>query len=183
MKKILASVATVVALTGFASAAHAAGDNTGTGGSSAAVTFDSVHSGSVAATCSLKVDDGVLNTSGAGLVSSLTSATKGKISTVCNSATSNLVVTIDPMASAASGDVIAAGITGYARTFELSGGSGAYASGLTGGFVTTDGKTNLTNGYSATASAVDVTAKVAVSNTFVLPAGNYTVNVKATVTP
>jgi hypothetical protein len=182
MKKILASIATVVALTGFAAGAHAAGDNTGAGGSSAAADFNSVHSGSVSATCSLKVDDGALPTA-AGLVSSLTSTTKGKIATVCNNATSKLDVTIDNSVAAAAGNALAAPLTGYAQSFELSGGTGAYSAIVPSFTVGPLAQSNLSNAYSATASTVDVAAKVAVDSTLILPAGAYTVNVKATVTP
>ncbi len=180
MKKILASIATVVALTGLAAGAHAAGDNTAAGGSSTAADFNSEHTGSVTPTCSLKVDNGALPAT-AGLVSSLTSTTKGKIATVCNSATSNLAVSIDSTTPAA-GNVLAATLTGYLESFELTGGTGPYAA-IPAGFITTSTTSDLTNGYSATAATVDVAAKVAVGSTFNLPAGAYIVKVKATVTP
>jgi hypothetical protein len=179
MKKILASIATVVALTGFAAGSHAAGDNTGAGGSSTAANYNSVHSGGVSATCSLKVDDGALPTN-AGLVSNLVSSVNGKIATVCNNATSKLDVTID--ASAAPGNALAAALAGYNQEFFLTNGIGAYPAPNTG-FLTSLTQNNLSNGYSSTASTVDVGAKVSVGSGFNLPAGAYTVNVKATVTP
>ncbi len=182
MKKILASVATFAAVvTGFATSVYAAGTNSGTGGSSAAADFNSVHTGSVSPTCSLDVTDGALPTA-SGLVSSLTTpaASKGKISTVCNSTTSTLAVTVETPGTS---NLAAAAIGGYSETFELTGGTGAYSSGLTTGFGTTYNKTDLSNNYSSGASTVDVTAKVAVASANILPSGNYTVKVKATVTP
>lgn len=178
MKKILASVAALAAVTGFASNAFAAGDNSPSGSSSAA-SYTSDHTGSVTPTCSLKVTDGALPT--VGLSSSLTSSTNGSIETVCNSMASTLAVSIDNT-SPNTGNLLAAGVSGYAQTFQLSSGSGAYST-IPAGFVTTYNQTDLSNGYSAIPSTVAVTAKVAVGSGFNLPGGAYTVKVKATVTP
>jgi hypothetical protein len=174
MRRIFASFITFIALSSLASGAHANGDNTGAGGSSSAASFNSVHSGGVIATCSLKVEDGELPNN-QDLVNSLTSSTLGKISTICNSAGSNLSVSLDTG--------VAPTQLNYSELFKLNAGTGAYPVAAMSSFGTTYSKTNLTNGYSNTPSTLAVTARAIVPTTQVLASGTYTIKVKATVTP
>ncbi len=171
MKKFFAIF---IALSSIATGAQANGDNTGSGGSSAAESFNSVHSGAVIATCSLKVEDGALPNN-QDLVNNLTSSTLGKISTVCNSAGSNLLVNLDTG--------VAPTQPNYQELFKLNAGTGAYPVAAMSGFGSTYSKANLTNGYSNTPSTLAVTARAIVPTTQVLAAGTYTIKVKATVTP
>ena len=176
MRKIFASFITFIALSSLASVAHANGDNTGAGGSASAASFNSVHSGAVIATCSLKVDDGTLpSNQDLVIVNNLTSSVLGKISTVCNSAGSKLSVGFDTGSAPAQ--------PGYLEFFKLNAGTGAYSANNMSGFGTTYSKSNLTNGYSNTPSTLDVTARAIVPAAQVLTAGTYTIKVKATVTP
>jgi hypothetical protein len=176
MKKILASVAAIATLTGFASSAHAGsgGVQTITG----LTPYTSVHTGSVTATCDVEVKDGALPT-GQGLINNMISNTKGLISTVCNNAGSNLAVALGTTGTTAP----VSGIAGYAETFKLDNANGAYTGTAMTAFGTSYTKTDLSNAYSATASTLDVTAKVGVPSGSNLPSGSYTVNVVATVTP
>ena len=177
MKKILASVAALAALTGFAGSAHAGGTNVPTGGSTSPATFTSNHSGSVAGTCSLAVTDGVLPTN-QGFVSSLTSTTPGKISTVCNTTASTIAVSIN------TGTSVAPPQPNYTSSYRLSAGTGAYPAAPTAGFVTTSyNQTDLSNGFSSVASTMDVTAKASVPPSQLLTAGAYSIDVDVTVTP
>jgi hypothetical protein len=174
MRKNFASFITFMALSSLASVAHANGDNTGAGGSASAASFNSVHSGAVIATCSLKVDDGALPNN-QDLVNNLTSSTLGKISTVCNSVGSNLSVSFDTGSAPAQPN--------YSEFFKLNAGTGAYSANNMSGFGITYSQSNLTNGYSNTPSTLDVTARAIVPAAQVLAAGTYTIKVKATITP
>ncbi len=177
MKKILASIVALTAVTGFASVAHAGGTATSTTvGTPASET--SVHAGSAGANCSITVVDGALPNATA-LVTNLTSTTLGKISTTCNTATSTLTVGLSTPIPGV--DDPNAGQT-LTRTFDLSNGNGAYA-GVATGFVTTYNKVNVSNGFSATASDLDVTAKIEAPTGANLAAGPYIAKVLATVTP
>jgi hypothetical protein len=184
MKKFIAVIAAVASVVASTSIANAGGTNA-PGGSTAAANFTSVFNGSVAGTCSLTVMDGTLPTN-QGFVSSLTTVAggEGKIKTVCNTTTSTLNVTLDPG--------VAPVQAGYVEEFALTAGTGAYA---LGGTATVVGPapatfaagdrdyTDLSNAFSATESVLDVTAKGSVAPANLLAAGNYTINVKATVTP
>ena len=174
MRKIFASFVTFIALSSLASGAHAGDDNTGAGGSASAASFNSVHSGGVIATCSLKVDDGELPNN-QDLVNNLTSSALGKISTVCNNAGSNLSVSLVTSTAPAQPN--------YQELFKLNAGTGAYPAAAMSSFGTTYSKTNLTNGYSNTPSTLAVTARAIVPLTQVPASGTYTIKVKATVTP
>jgi hypothetical protein len=179
MKKILASLAAAVAVTGFASGAYA-----GSGGVQTVTTgtsYNSEHSGTVNATCTINVTDGAFTN--AGLVSSLTSTTLGKISTVCNNSASSLAVILDTGVQPSQLTNAVATAIGFAETFQLTNGNGAYPTTPMSAFGTTYNKIDLSNGFSTTASNMDVTAKVAVNSGYNLPSGTYTVKVKATVTP
>jgi hypothetical protein len=172
MGKTLSSLIAVSALAGLATAASAAGNDPGFG---TATGYDSIHTGSVVATCSLDVTDGALPT-GQGFVNSLTSTTKGKISTVCNSTGSTLKVELAPGVHPVQPN--------YTERFRLTGGTGVYATGLPTGFIAGPyNRTNLSNGFSSAVSTIDVTARASVPTSQVLAVGTYTVNVKATVTP
>lgn len=179
MKKILASIAAIATLTGFASSAHAGGTNA-PGGSTGSATFTSSHAGSVSGTCSLAVTDGVLPLN-QGFVSSLTSTTDGTISTVCNTTTSNIKVGINTGTSSAPSQ------TGYTQAFKLTAGTGAYPTAPTGGaFVASPAtytKTDLSNGLSATPSTMSITAQASVPTTQLLAAGSYSIDVDVTVVP
>lgn len=174
MRKFFASFITTIVLSSLASATYASGDNTGSGGSSAAASFNSVHSGSVIATCSLKVEDGALP-SNQDLVNSLTSSTLGKISTVCNNTGSKLSVSLDTGSAPTQPN--------YSQFFRLNGGTGAYSGFNMSSFATTYTRDDLTNGYSKTPSTLDVIARAFVPTTQVLTAGTYIIKVKATVAP
>ncbi len=183
MKKIIASVAILAVAAVCAPSAYANGDNSAAGGSTTAASFDSIHTGSVAGTCSLAVTDGVLPT-GQGFLSSLTSTTKGKISTVCNTTTSKLETSATGVTTALGGQAVA-------YTYKLDNGNGAYFGVNTvgpGGFtavnpVSAVRKNDLSNGFSSAVSTLDVTAKASVPTSQILAAGNYTVTIVATVTP
>ncbi len=179
MKKFIASVAVLAIAAVCAPSAYAAGDNATAGGSTTAASFDSIHTGSVAGTCSLTVTDGALPT-GQGFVPSLTSTTKGKISTVCNTTTSKLE-------TSATGVTTALGGQAATYKYNLNNGSGAYSAVNTGlvavNAVPAVVVSNLSNGMSSSVSNLDVTAEVAAPATQNLAAGNYTVTVTATVTP
>jgi hypothetical protein len=170
MKKILSALIAVSAVAGFAGAANAAGNDPGFG---ATTGFDSIHTGDVVATCSLDVTDGALPTS-QGFVSSLTSTTTGKISTVCNSTGSTITVTL--------GTGVAPTQPNYTQDFKLDNGSGAYNT-VSTGFISAYNQTDLSNGFSSVASNLDITARASVPTSQVLAAGTYTVVVNATVTP
>jgi hypothetical protein len=172
MRKILSALIAAFAVAGFTSSASAAGNDPGFG---TATDFDSIHTGDVVATCSLDVTDGALPT-GQGFVNSLTSTTKGKISTVCNSVGSTLKVELVPGVHPTQPN--------YTERFRLNGGTGAYATGLPSGFIAGPyNKTNLSNGFSSAISKIDVTARASVPTSQVLAVGTYTINVRATVTP
>lgn len=175
MKKLfLALLLTTSVSIGWSSAAEAGGSNI-PGGSLSIASYNSNHSGSVAGTCSLAVVDGILPIN-QGFVSSLTSTTKGKISTVCNTTSSSLTVKL--VAGSAPSQA------GYAETFKLDGGTGAYFTGLPNGFnSTTYTKNNISSGFSGIASNINVTARGAVAPSKLLAAGSYTIKVQATVTP
>jgi hypothetical protein len=176
MKKILFSATVVSAVLGLTTHAYANGTSNGF---TSSTSFSSLHSGSVNSTCSLTVTDGALPVN-QGFTSTLTTpnTNKGKISTICNSSNSSIKVEIDSVAS------IHPTQPNYNEDFELSGGTGAYSAGLPVGFGQTPYlKTNLTNGFSTTASTIDVRARARVPLNQYLSAGNYTVSIKATVTP
>jgi hypothetical protein len=171
MKKILSALIVTAVFAGLSSAAHAAGSDPGF---TATTGFDSEHTGSVDATCSLDVLDGALPLN-AGFTNSLTSSTLGKISTVCNSDGSKLVVSL--------GVGSAPTQAGYTEEYKLDNGGGAYT-GVSTGFVSAPTTINdLSNSYLAAASNVDVTARASVPTGYNLAAGGYTINVTATVTP
>jgi hypothetical protein len=175
MRIFFASFVTLITLSSIANVAYANGDNSGTGGSSSSTSFTSNHTGFVIPTCSLKVDDGVLPEN-QDLVSNLTSSTKGKISTICNSAGSSLSVSLDTGAVPAQPNL--------SQLFKLNGGTGAYSGFNMANFGTTYSKSNLTTSvYSNNPSTLDVIARAIVPNSQVLAAGNYLIRVKATVTP
>jgi hypothetical protein len=181
MKKILASLIAISTVVGFASASHAGGSNA-PGGNTVATNFTSDHTGSVDGTCSLTVVNGVLPNN-QGFVSSLTSTTKGSISTVCNTTTSTIAVKLDTG--------VAPTQPGYVEEFQLDAGTGAYpagaaGAGVSGGFqgtAYTYNKIDLSNGFSGIPSTMDVTARGSVTTPQILAAGSYTIKVKATVTP
>jgi uncharacterized low-complexity protein len=181
MKRILASVAAVAAITGFAATANAQAQS-----SDVTVT----QTGIVSGTCTIKkTADGSLPS--AGLVNSISSSTPGKIETVCNTMISKLTVALDPSTPAS---VILEAGRGEApmtitRKFNLTNGTQAYAATGSAGFTepgfgnTSKTYTNLSNNYVATPSSLDVLARVEVSTGKILPAGGYPVKVVFTVTP
>jgi hypothetical protein len=168
MKIFLASLITVAAVAIFASTAHA---DTGT----------STHTGDVAGTCTLDVTDGALPTD-QGLVTQLSTPTgdRGTISTVCNTTGSNIIVSL----GVGSHPVQA----GYYERFKLTNGNGAYlstaapypSSGFTAVSYT---KSDLSNGFSSTASTMKVSAQAGVPSGRYLAAGDYTVVLDVSVTP
>ncbi len=178
MRKIIVSIATILTLSSIASLANANGSNVSGGGSSTSANFNSNHTGTVAATCSLDVLDGTLPVGQDFTSSLITTGTLGKISTVCNSPSSNLSVSIVPGTHPTQPN--------YSESFKLTNGTGAYLTSSMTSFLVSPGtysKTNLANGYSSSASTLNVLAKASVPPSQVLAAGNYIVNVKVTVTP
>lgn len=139
----------------------------------------SVHSGTVAPTCSLFVKNGSLpidETLTSALTTNNSPTDAGLISTVCNRASSTLKVEL--------GTGLFPSQTNITQHFLLSNGTGAYATGLSTTFsATTFNRTNLTNSYSSATSDVRVRARIFVPSTQNLRSGSYTVNVVATVTP
>jgi hypothetical protein len=165
MKKTILFAIAALALAGFSPSASAQ---------------TSVSSGAVNPTCSLTVTDGNLPQDEIftfNLTTSNTSADRGRISTVCNSTSSTLRVELSPGVH----PPLQPGLT---ESFALNVGTGAYAAGLPTAFRTIPyTKTNLINTYSSAASEIGVRARVSVPSTRFLAAGDYTVNVRVTITP
>jgi hypothetical protein len=166
MKKFLAPIAAIFAVAGFSSAAFAQ-------------TETIEQAGSVTGNCTIEVTDGALQTN-AGFVNSIESATKGKITTKCNTKASSLTVKLDSSASEtlSNGQIIT-------RGYKLDGGTGAYLSRpnqtVFGTADTT--KSDISNNFSAIASTLDVSTQVKAPSGQLLSGGSYTVKVKATVSP
>jgi hypothetical protein len=171
MKKILASVATVVAVAGFATQAFA----------------DTItQSTTLAATCTISVLNGSLP-AGTGFDNSIQSDNNGEIKTKCSSAGSKLDVKLDAHVAGIDDPNLQA----ITREFNLVNGAGAYSAGGSAGFVTPGFAaaplqyTNLTNGYVNVFSTLKVKTKVIAPATQFLAASTipYTVRVIASVTP
>jgi hypothetical protein len=179
MKKILASIVALTAVTGFAGVAHAGGTATSTVvGTPASQT--SIHSGSAAVNCTIVVADGSLPNATT-LVNDLTSPTAANISTVCNTATSTLTVGLAATIPGTD-DPGTAQTPSLIRTFNLVGVDGAYA-GVNTGFVNTYNQTPVHNGFSSATSNVGVIAKIAAPTGQNLAAGPYIAKILATLTP
>jgi hypothetical protein len=174
MRKILASIATILVFNSLAGVALAG--SIGTQTISTPTGYDSVHSGTVTATCTVNVKDGELPTDQE-LVTNLVTigSNRGKISTVCNNASSSLLVTLATGSAPAQPN--------YSEDFKLINGTGAYPVAPMSGYGTTYSKLNLINGYSNTPSTLEVVARAKVLAGYYLAPGTYTVKVKATVTP
>jgi hypothetical protein len=139
---------------------------------------NSVHSGTVSPTCSLLVKDGSLpldETLTTNLTTNNDPDDAGRISTICNRASSTLKVEL------------VAGVRpsqlNITEHFRLSNGTGAYNGVVRDFSATAYNKTDLTNLYSSSASDIRVRARIFVPNTQNFAAGDYTVNILATVTP
>lgn len=155
----------LLALTIFPSSANANSSIVSTE-STGPISLDSVHSGSIVETCSLAIEQD--------LVSNLALAT-GKISTVCNTPSSTLIIRLDDgSALAQSNDT---------KLFYLFGGTGAYADvPNTSVFVATPVTTiNLSNGFSTTPSTISVQTKSVASTSSL--ASTDTIKINATITP
>jgi hypothetical protein len=164
MKKILASLITLSAVAGFASAASAQNAT-------------SAHSGSVTAACTLTATNGTFPVTG--LANSMTSA-GGSFSTVCNSAASTLTLSAGAAPTLPVGSVAAEVTTSFDV---VTAGSGGAYDGILPGVTTV---TNLSNSYSSTPSVLNVAAKATAGSGKNLPSsasGGYVVNILATVAP
>lgn len=185
MKKILASVVAVAAVTGFASVAHAAGTSSPTTVGTASAPVTSVHTGTVPVQCTIAVTDGTLAQTAANSNIIDSSALPGLITTKCNTSTSKLDLSL--------GAVVEPGNTpaDYTQAYKLEGGTNAYAAAGSGVYTIAAGTytsaantvTNLSHGFVNADSTVQVVAKGEVPTTKQLAAGTYTITVNATITP
>jgi hypothetical protein len=179
MKKILASLAAAVAVTGFASGAYA---------QSAPVTS----SGTITAACTVSVTDGTLAQTSDRIIDS--TAAPGTIETKCNSTTSKLETNLTSFTEPATANPAA---NAYTVEYKLNGGTRAYnpnsanpASYTTGAYntyATGVGSeidlSDLSFGLINQSSKVDVVARGRVNNNAQLIAGSYSIVVTTLVTP
>jgi hypothetical protein len=183
-QKLFVSLMVATALTGFATAAQAEDtdrrgggpredycDHTKPDGCKKPIDFEGV----IKAQCSCKFEDGALDTKG--LTNTLGTTADGSVATVCNSKGSKLTLSL---ASFSKPDPSQASV----GEFRFAGGTGAYASTAVTPYATAPVViSNLSNGYSSTASVAKVQAQVKAPAGQNLAAGNYKVSVLATVTP
>jgi hypothetical protein len=174
MRSILASIAIIFVL-GSTIESVRAGSN-GTQTVSSATPYTSQHAGTITPTCTIDVKDGELPTDQEFVTSLITIASnRGKISTICNSNTSGLVVTLAPGSAPPQPN--------YTEDFRLINGTGAYSGTSMTTYGTNYSKLDLANNYSNTASVLDVIARGKVLNGYYLAPGTYTIRVRATITP
>jgi hypothetical protein len=173
MKKILASVAALAAISGFASAASAQ---------------TITQTASVPAVCTVNIADGTFPTN-VNFVSVIESDTNAFVETRCSSAASTLTLALDTHVAGTDDP----GVLGQTinRQYSLPSGTGAYSPTGSAGGVTPAGLTttttsilNLSNAYNAGLSRLNIKLRITpqTAGQF-LAAGTYKARVIATVTP
>jgi hypothetical protein len=145
----------------------------------AQATADSTHQGSVPMACSVTATNAILvfNATTPNLINSNSG---GTFTTICNSQhTMRVEILSSPPSSS---PAIPSGAT-YVQEFQLSGASSSYSGLNTNEFVTgpvSQTSLPLTTG---TGYVLNVRAQGRINNGFILPAGPYTIVVRATATP
>jgi hypothetical protein len=190
MKKILASIVALTAVTGFASVAHAAGGPEGSATlNTPSADVTSVHGGNVLVQCTIKATDGILLQTSPNVIDS--SGTPGVITTKCNTTTSKLITTLT---ASTQPTVVNPAANNYAPSYKLNGGTGAYAAAGSGVYSTAANTyvpsvggsitvTDIANGLVNADSTVNVVARGEVDAGKQLVAGAYKITVTNTVTP
>lgn len=193
MKKILASIVALAAVTGFASVAHAAGgpeESTTLNVASTGVT--SVHGGTIAVKCTISSTDGTLAaTANSNVMDS--SASPGVITTKCNTTTSKLSTELTSFLEPTVPNPVP---NAYTVSYKLNAGTKAYNfGGLNAGIPTVANNTYVTGlnqtivvdnigfGLLDQDSTVNVVARGRVNPNAQLIAGDYEIIVTNTVTP
>jgi hypothetical protein len=188
MKKILASIIALTAVTGFASVAHAGGSSSSTTVGTASGGATSIHGGSVLVQCTIEATDGTLTQTNPNVIDS--SAAPGTIKTKCNTTTSKLITTLssfsEPTIPNPAGNA-------YTPEYKLNAGTRAYNPGSANpGVFSTAVNTYVPSTITVNGigfglldqfSTVNVVARGKVNGNAQLVAGAYEIVVTNTVTP
>jgi hypothetical protein len=193
MKKILASIVALTAVTGFAGIAHAGGNSSSTAVGTASTGVTSVHGGTVAVQCTISAVDGTLAQNAANLNIIDSSSAPGTITTKCNTTTSKLSTELTSSSEPAAANPAA---NAYTVGYKLKGGSKAYNFGALNAGIPTVANNTYTTGLNSTIvvndigyglldqfSTVNVIAQGKVNPNAQLVAGAYEIIVTNTVTP
>jgi hypothetical protein len=188
MKKILASIVALTAVTAFAGVAHANGSSSSTTVGTASTGVTSVHGGTVPVQCTISAIDGTLAQTSPNVIDS--SAAPGTITTKCNTTTSKLITTLSSSTEPAIANPVG---NSYTAEYKLNAGTRAYNPGSANpGIFSTAVNTYVPStitvdgigfGLIDQPSTVNVVARGKVNGNAQLVAGAYEIIVTNTVTP